>query len=145
MVGHASVLIQVAGQNILVDPVWSDRASPVRFAGPKRANAPGVEFDALPPIDVVLITHSHYDHLDPETLRRLWARDRPRIITALGTDAVIARAVPECRAEAGDWGDRFSVADDVAGSTPPTTGRRVEWATGGWRSGVGSSSRPVAR
>ena len=128
MVGHASVLIQVAGLNILVDPVWSDRASPVRFAGPKRANAPGVAFEALPAIDVVLITHSHYDHLDAETLRRLWARDRPRIITALGTDAVIARAVPECRAEAGDWGDRFNVAGDVAVTIHPAyhwSARRV--------------------
>lgn len=78
MIGHASVLIQVASLNILVDPVWSERASPVRFAGPKRATAPGVAFEALPRIDMVLVTHSHYDHLDASTLTRLWARDRPR-------------------------------------------------------------------
>jgi L-ascorbate metabolism protein UlaG (beta-lactamase superfamily) len=119
MVGHASVLIQVAGQNILVDPVWSERASPVAFAGPKRVTAPGIAFDDLPPIDLVLISHSHYDHLDTTTLDMLRSRRRPRIITALGTDAVIALASPGARAEAGDWGDRFSIADDVAVTLHP--------------------------
>src|SRR4051794_11734646 len=63
-VGHASWLIQTSGRNILVDPVWSERASPVRWAGPKRRNKPGIAFDALPPVDVVLVSHGHYDHLD---------------------------------------------------------------------------------
>jgi glyoxylase-like metal-dependent hydrolase (beta-lactamase superfamily II) len=71
MIGHATVLIQAAGRNILVDPVWSERASPFRFAGPKRVNAPGVAFEQLPPIDVVLLTHNHYDHLDMSTMQRL--------------------------------------------------------------------------
>src|SRR4051794_11873528 len=71
-IGHASVLIQAAGLNILVDPVWSERVSPLRFAGPKRINPPGIAFADLPPIDVVLITHNHYDHLDLATLVRLW-------------------------------------------------------------------------
>ena len=71
MVGHASLLIQVAGLNILLDPVWSDRASPVSFAGPTRVTPPGIAFDDLPPIDVVLISHNHYDHLDAATLARL--------------------------------------------------------------------------
>jgi len=61
MVGHASMLIQVAGVNILTDPVWSQRASPFAFAGPKRVTAPGIAFDDLPPIDAVLISHCHYD------------------------------------------------------------------------------------
>ena len=114
MVGHASVLIQIMGQNILVDPVWSERASPLSCAGPKRVAPPGIAFDDLPPIDVVLISHSHYDHLDAATLDRLRARHQPRIITALGTDAVIAAAAPGCRAEAGDWHDRFRITDDVS-------------------------------
>ena len=71
MVGHATVLIQVAGLNILTDPVWSDRASPVNFLGPKRVTAPGIEFGHLPKIDAVLLSHNHYDHLDIATLRRL--------------------------------------------------------------------------
>src|SRR3546814_1116659 len=77
MVGHATVLIQAAGCNILTDPVWSDRASPVAFAGPRRVTAPGVAFEDLPRIDAVLVSHCHYDHLDLGTLARLHARDRP--------------------------------------------------------------------
>ena len=73
-VGHASWLLQTAGLNILIDPVWSERVSPVSFVGPKRVNDPGIAFDALPPIDVVLVSHCHYDHLDVETLARLHAR-----------------------------------------------------------------------
>ena len=65
MVGHATVLIQVAGLNILTDPVWSPRTSPFSFIGPKRVVAPGIAFDDLPPVDIVLVTHNHYDHLDP--------------------------------------------------------------------------------
>lgn len=76
-VGHASWLIQTAGLNILFDPVWSDRASPLSFAGPKRHCAPGIAFDKLPAIDVVLVSHGHYDHLDLPTLSRLSARFAP--------------------------------------------------------------------
>ena len=74
LVGHATVLIQIGGLNILTDPVWSQRCSPVQFAGPRRVCAPGVWFDDLPPIDVVLLSHNHYDHLDVATMRRLVAR-----------------------------------------------------------------------
>ena len=80
-VGHASWLIQTAGLNILVDPVWSERASPVRWGGPKRHNDPGIAFDALPGIDIVLVSHGHYDHLDIATLSKLAAKFAPRVIT----------------------------------------------------------------
>ena len=70
-VGHASWFIQTAGLNILLDPIWSERASPFRNAGPKRVNDPGIAFADLPPIDAVLVTHAHYDHLDLATLSRL--------------------------------------------------------------------------
>ena len=72
-VGHSTVLLQVGALNVLTDPMWSARASPVRFAGPKRWVDPGVLLDALPPIDVVLLSHNHYDHLDDRTVRRLAA------------------------------------------------------------------------
>src|SRR6202451_229141 len=85
-VGHASWLIQTAGLNILVDPVWSERASPVRWGGPKRHNDPGIAFDALPAIDIVLVSHGHYDHLDIATLSKLAAAFAPRVITPLGND-----------------------------------------------------------
>ena len=77
MVGHSTLLIQTAGLNILTDPVWSQRASPFSFAGPKRVNPPGIAFADLPPIDLVLVSHNHYDHLDLATLKRLKAEPRP--------------------------------------------------------------------
>ena len=72
-VGHATLLVQTAGINILVDPVWSERASPFTFVGPKRVQRAGHRVRALPPIDVVLVSHNHYDHLDVATLSRLAA------------------------------------------------------------------------
>ena len=75
-VGHSSLLVQLGGLNILTDPMWSERASPVRFAGPKRWVSPGIAFDELPPLDVVVQSHNHYDHLDDVTVRRL-ARAHP--------------------------------------------------------------------
>ena len=113
MVGHASLLIQLAGLNVLVDPVWSNRVSPLSFAGPARINPPGVAFDDLPPIDLVLVSHNHYDHLDRTTLARLKAAHDPRIVTPLGNDAIIAAAVPGARVSAHDWGDSLPVGDGV--------------------------------
>jgi L-ascorbate metabolism protein UlaG (beta-lactamase superfamily) len=106
-IGHATVLVQTAGLNILTDPIWSQRASPVSFAGPRRVRVPGVRFEDLPKIDLVLISHNHYDHMDLPTLRRLWARDRPVIVTSLGNDTILRRAGIE--AQAGDWGGRVRV------------------------------------
>jgi len=109
MVGHATMLVQVAGLNILTDPVWSDRASPFAFAGPRRVVAPGIAFDDLPPIDLVLVSHNHYDHLDVATLRRLQAKHRPHVVTPLGNDTIIRRASPTMQVTAMDWGDRISL------------------------------------
>ena len=100
-IGHATVLVQTHGLNILTDPVWSDRAGPLGF-GPTRVARPGVAFDDLPKIDLILISHNHYDHLDKATLKRLWQRDRPTIITSLGNDSVIAQT--GAKAIALDWG-----------------------------------------
>lgn len=119
MVGHASMLIQVAGLNLLTDPVWSDRASPLRFAGPRRVTAPGIDFDLLPPIDAVLVSHNHYDHLDTATLRRLQARHRPHMVMPLGTDATVRRAVRGARISAGDWHDRITLARGVSVTLTP--------------------------
>ncbi|GGE51931.1 membrane protein [Agaricicola taiwanensis] len=109
MVGHATVLLQVGGLNILTDPLWSERASPFSFMGPRRVAAPGIAFDDLPPIDLVLISHNHYDHLDGGTLARLHARDRPRIVTPLGNDIILRRFIPDAEITAGDWGDSVAV------------------------------------
>jgi L-ascorbate metabolism protein UlaG (beta-lactamase superfamily) len=90
-VNHATLLLQVENLNILTDPIWSERCSPVSFLGPRRHRAPGLRFDDLPPIDVVLVSHNHYDHLDIATLRRLQWRFAPRILTPLGNSLLMSR------------------------------------------------------
>ena len=119
-VGHASWLIQTAGLNILVDPVWSERASPFTWAGPKRHNDPGIAFEALPKIDIVLVSHGHYDHLDIATLSKLSAKFSPRVITPLGNDVTMRAADSAIRAEAFDWQDRVELGNGVAVTLVPT-------------------------
>jgi L-ascorbate metabolism protein UlaG (beta-lactamase superfamily) len=89
-VNHATFLLQVAGLNVLTDPIWSDRCSPLSFAGPNRVHAPGIAFERLPRIDLVLLSHNHYDHLDLPTLARLRAVHRPLIVTTLGNRDFLA-------------------------------------------------------
>jgi len=129
IIGHATVLIQAAGANILTDPVWSERASPVRFAGPKRIAAPGIAFDDLPPIDAVLLSHCHYDHLDLATLRRLHDRDAPVMAMPLGNDTIVRQAIPDARIVVGDWHDRLLLS---LGMTTTLT-RANHWANRGLR------------
>lgn len=110
-VGHATVLVQTQGLNILTDPIWSEYPTPFPPLGPRRVSPPAIDFDDLPPIDVVLVSHSHYDHMDLPTLERLWQRDRPVIVTSLGNDSVIAQAGAE--AVARDWGESVRVSPQV--------------------------------
>jgi L-ascorbate metabolism protein UlaG (beta-lactamase superfamily) len=119
-VGHASWLIQAAGLNILVDPVWSERASPFSWAGPKRYNDPGIAFDALPAIDIALVSHGHYDHLDIPTLSKLAAKYSPRVITPLGNDVTMRSANEAIKAEAFDWHDRVELGNGIAVTLVPT-------------------------
>lgn len=114
LIGHATLLIQTRGLNILTDPVFSDRASPVSFAGPKRVNPPALDVAGLPKIDVVLVSHSHYDHLDLASLSRLAASHGPRVITPLGNDTIMKAHDGAIRAEAFDWGDRVDLGQGVA-------------------------------
>jgi len=79
-IGHATTLVQSGGLNILTDPVFSERASPVTFAGPKRAQPPGIALADLPPVDVVIVSHSHYDHMDLASLKALDARGQGRTV-----------------------------------------------------------------
>lgn len=88
-INHATFLIQVDGLNILTDPVYSQRTSPVSFAGPKRVRKPGVAFEDLPPIDVVIISHDHYDHLDVETLKKLNEKFSSHFLIGLGNDKLL--------------------------------------------------------
>jgi len=89
-VGHSTVLLQMGGVNILTDPVWSERVSPVPFGGPARRRAPGLRFEDLPPIDVVVVSHNHYDHMDVATLRRLSDEHSPIFFAGLGNAEFLA-------------------------------------------------------
>lgn len=105
-VGHATLLLQIAGLNILTDPMWSARASPVQFAGPPRWVEPGVRLADLPPIDVVLQSHNHYDHLDDRTVRAL-ARAHPGAtwLVPLGLAPFVHRRGPRVVQELDWWQD----------------------------------------
>ena len=89
-VGHSTLLVQLDGVNLLTDPQWSQRASPVSFAGPRRVSPPGLKLEDLPRIHAVVISHDHYDHLDEATVKRLVAAHRPRFIVPLGLKAWFA-------------------------------------------------------
>ena len=111
-VNHATVLIQIAGYTILTDPVWSTRVGPFRWAGPKRVRAPGIPFERLPRIDLVLISHNHYDHLDLPTLRRLERRDRPLVLAPLGDRKLLLNA-GITRVRELDWWERETAAPGI--------------------------------
>lgn len=83
-VNHATTLLQFDGLNVLTDPIWSERSSPVSWAGPKRVRPPGIRFEDLPPIDLVVVSHDHYDHCDLVTLKRLADKHRPLFLVPLG-------------------------------------------------------------
>lgn len=120
LIGHASWLIQAGGRNLLIDPVWADRASPFSFAGPRRANAPGIAFDDLPPIHAVIVTHNHYDHMDVMTLGRVWQRHRPMIVTPLGNDTILRGEIAGIEARAVDWGDATDLGGGIIAHAEPT-------------------------
>ena len=109
-INHATILIQVDGLNILTDPIWSERASPVTFAGPKRIRAPGIAISDLPEIDLVLISHNHYDHLDTATLKQLRQQQNkePVIVSGLG-NAALLRSLGYDQAIELDWSDSTTV------------------------------------
>jgi len=114
-VGHSTVLIQVDGLNFLTDPVWSMRASPVPWIGPRRHRPPGLRFEDLPPIDLVLQSHDHYDHFDVSTWRRLAARQRLKSVVPLGVRArILSRRFtrPEDSTEL-DWWQATPLSADV--------------------------------
>jgi L-ascorbate metabolism protein UlaG (beta-lactamase superfamily) len=118
-IGHASALIQVGGLNILTDPFFSRRASPVQWAGPKRVRPPGLALDQLPPIHAVLVSHNHYDHMDLPSIRNLFDRHRPRVLAPLGNAAILARSRRQLDVTEGDWGDRVDLGDGVAATFAP--------------------------
>ena len=117
-VGHSTFLIQMGELNVLTDPMWSARASPLSWLGPRRLVAPGVAMDALPPIHIVLLSHNHYDHLDVPSVRAL-ARLHPEAcwMTPLGLAGFVERCgvrrVRQC-----DWWERTPIDSAEIGCTP---------------------------
>ncbi|BBT14871.1 hypothetical protein WP8S17C03_09200 [Metapseudomonas otitidis] len=112
-INHATLLIQHRGLNILTDPVWSERVSPLSFIGPRRHQAPGLSMDQLPPIDLILVSHNHYDHLDLDTLRSLAERfPLARVVTGLGNGPLI-RETGFARVDEIDWWQALPLGDGL--------------------------------
>ena len=108
-VGHSTFLIQTPAGNVLTDPMYSDRAGPLNIAGPRRVRAPGVRIEDLPRIDIVLLSHNHYDHCDLRTLRNVARRFNPMLVTPLGNGR-LARRTGIRRVEELDWWERSQSA-----------------------------------
>ncbi|HUP91851.1 MAG TPA: MBL fold metallo-hydrolase [Solimonas sp.] len=102
-IGHASFLLQVGGLNVLTDPHLTERASPLAFGEPRRANPPALDFADLPKIDAVVVSHNHYDHLDLVTVRRLAAEHAPVFFVPLGLKDWFVRARIDCEVHELDW------------------------------------------
>jgi len=117
-IGHSSFLLQCDGLNILTDPVWSARASPVSFIGPHRLVPPAIQFEQLPPIDITLVSHDHYDHLDDSTVRRLIDRfPSMKWLAPLRVGAFLRRRGARDVTEL-DWWDRHESLGVTIGCTP---------------------------
>ena len=117
LINHASLLVQMDGMNILTDPIWSDRTSPVGFAGPRRHRPAGIRFEDLPPVDLVVVSHNHYDHLDLPTLRRLQQHHRSAIVTQLGNGALMREHGIDGAREL-DWWQSTSIGSVTITSVP---------------------------
>lgn len=134
-VNHATMLIQVDGVNILTDPIWSERASLVGFAGPRRVRPPGIRWEDLPPIDVVLVSHNHYDHFDVETLKRLEDAFGPRFYAGLGNAELFAQKGIAGASEL-DWWQSVALDNGVRVTSVPVqhfSGRGMcDWNTTLW-------------
>ena len=117
-VNHSTFLIQVEGLNILTDPVWSDRTSPFKFAGPKRMKPPGLRFEDLPKIDYIILSHNHYDHLDITTVKELFRIHKPKIITPLGVKAFLDNNLVNSATDL-DWWQEMSLSDSLVIQSVP--------------------------
>ncbi len=116
-INHASFLIQLPGLNVLTDPVFSQRASPLKFAGPKRVRAPGIIIDDLPPIHVVIISHNHYDHLDLESLKLIDEKFHPLFLVPLGDGKLLKSEGLQIVREM-DWWEESKIRENIITFAP---------------------------
>jgi L-ascorbate metabolism protein UlaG (beta-lactamase superfamily) len=117
LINHSTLLLQHDGSNILTDPIWSERASPVAWIGPRRRRKPGVQWEDLPRIDIVLLSHNHYDHLDLAALRRLAGHGQSQFIVPVGL-ARLLRSRKIGPIHELDWGDSVRVGTTTIHSVP---------------------------
>jgi L-ascorbate metabolism protein UlaG (beta-lactamase superfamily) len=108
-IGHSTFLFQIGGICVLTDPIWSKRCSPVWFAGPRRVRRPGQSLDVLPGVDILLVSHNHYDHMDFPTLRRVRRRWAPQTATGLRNARHLAKAGIRSAVEL-DWWQSTEIA-----------------------------------
>ncbi len=137
--GHSSALVETEGRRVLLDPVWSDRCSPSRLAGPRRLHEPPVPLSALPPLDAVLISHDHYDHLDMATIHALVDLQSMPFLVPLGVGAHLERwGVPATRIVELDWDESTTVNGVEYTATPARhfSGRGLDRDTTLWASWV---------
>ncbi|EHR60698.1 MBL fold metallo-hydrolase [Saccharomonospora cyanea] len=142
--GHASSLVELDGVRVLLDPVWSDRASPVRFAGPRRLHPVPHRLADLPRLDAIVISHDHYDHLDFATVRELTRLQQAPFVVPLGVGAHLrAWGVPEERVVELDWHQRTSIGALTITATPAQhfSGRAFTRNTTLWASWVLTTPR----
>ncbi len=117
-VNHSTFLIQIGNLNIITDPVWSERTSPFRFAGPKRMKQPGIRFEDLPKIDYIILSHNHYDHLDIQTVKNIYKTYNCKIITPLGVKSFLDNNHISSATDL-DWWQEISLSDTLSIQSVP--------------------------
>lgn len=124
-IGHSTVLVQTQGLNIITDPVFSTYASPLPPLGPRRTHVPGVALKDLPPIDAILLSHNHYDHMDIAALKKLCRRDSPQIVTPVGNGHILRRHIRDLACTELDWQQSTPLAGDVKVHLEPA----IHWSS----------------
>jgi hypothetical protein len=151
-IGHSTLLIQIDGVNLLTDPHWSNRASPLAFAGPRRLTPPGLRLEHLPSIDLVLISHDHYDHLDIDTIQRFNKEHRPLFVVPRGLEAWLTQRGITKVVEL-DWWDHQGTqgltltclpAQHFSGRSLWDRNQRL-WCGGLWRAEPSAFSSPATQ